>query len=83
MNTTTIIKTRGLFQITKIREGLWSCSLAIYGANKAFNSVSMSSEQIDNLMQACQLPLLSFIESNYLIEFVENVTEEALKKFGF
>ena len=83
MNTATITKTRGLFQISKVSEKSWSCHPVVYGSVIAFAPKELNVESIDRLMSKCNIPALSFVDDRYVVEFFDGMSVEELVKFGF
>ena len=83
VDTPVVIKTRGLFQIKKVAEQTWSCVPVLYGSNVAFAALELTVEQIDQLLTACKVPTLSFVENSYVIEYFDGMDADQLVKFGF
>ncbi|HEY9712265.1 MAG TPA: hypothetical protein V6C72_02280 [Chroococcales cyanobacterium] len=78
-----VIQTRGLFQIKKIAEQTWSCVPVLYGTNVVFAALELKVEQIDQLLTACKVPTLSFVEDSYVVEYFDGMDADELVKFGF
>ena len=83
MNTATITKIRGLFQISKVSEKSWSCRPVLYGSAITFAPKELNVESIDRLTSRCNIPALSFLEDRYVVEFFDGMSVEELVKFGF
>lgn len=83
MNTTTATKTRGVVQIVRNSEKVWSCSITFYGESVKLKSVHLNTRKVIDLLRCLGAPAPVTGKDSHVIEFYNAPRWNQLKDFGF
>lgn len=83
MNVAVNTKTRGLVQITRVSEKLWTCSIAIYGEQREPRTVTAETKDVIKLLKILGAPAPSIKQESHIVEFYNCIDWSELEKAGF
>lgn len=86
MSTITIEKpvtlTRGLLQVSKQADNLWSVNAVMYNSKVKYNPAQLTDAEMDGLFQAFHLPTITGSKESAIVEFIDEFPAEKLAEFG-
>ncbi|MBZ0185372.1 MAG: hypothetical protein K8F91_03895 [Candidatus Obscuribacterales bacterium] len=83
MNAAVKTNTRGIVQISRESEKVWTCSIVIYGEAKKLNTISLGTKEVINLFRTLGAPAPVSSKERHIVEFYNAPAWAALKDFGF
>lgn len=83
MNAVVNTRTRGLVQITKDENKVWTCSIVIYGEETKLSPVKLSTKDVIKLLRMLGAPAPVSKKESHIVEFYNAPKWVDLKELGF